>query len=134
PKWYDNPSTSRSCRFESGPGHHRIPVPSRSPPHPRRPRRHRVFAEARAGPRTPASPPYVIMAARHPGAPPPVPMFHRRTAWFAFIAIAVLGIVLARTWSPAWWLAVAGFGPLALVRLDVVLLTLCTSRDLFPVA
>src|SRR5690606_23507043 len=64
-----------------------------APPHPRRPRRHRVFAEARAGPRTPASPPYVIMAARHPGAPPPVPMFHRRTAWFACIAIAVLGIV-----------------------------------------
>src|SRR5690606_22318605 len=74
------------------------------------PSRHR---HSRADPRTSASPPYVIMAARHPGAPPPVPMFHRRTAWFACIAIAVLGIVLAWTWSPAWWWAVAVAGPLA---------------------
>ena len=43
------------------------------------------------------------MAARHPGAPPPVPMFHRKAAWLACIALVLLGIALALTVSPAWW-------------------------------
>ena len=72
------------------------------------------------------------MAARHPGAPPPVPMFHRRTAWFACIAVAALGIVLAWTWSPGWWWAVAVAGPLALMGLVDVLQTRSTLRRLYP--
>ena len=30
-------------------------------------------------------------------------MFHRRTTWFACIAIAIATTLLALRWTPAWW-------------------------------
>ncbi|MGY1409497.1 FMN-binding glutamate synthase family protein [Luteimonas sp. A611] len=60
-------------------------------------------------------------------------MFNRRTVWFASIALALTGIVLALAWSPAWWWLAASSGALALLGLVDVLQTRTTLRRLYPV-
>jgi len=67
------------------------------------------------------------------GALPPVPMFNRHTVWFASIAIALAGIVLAIVWSPVWWWLAALSGTLALLGLVDVLQKRTTLRRLYPV-
>lgn len=59
-------------------------------------------------------------------------MLHRKTAWFACIALTVLGIVLALSWSPAWWWAAAMFGALSMLGLVDVVQRRSTLRRLYP--
>ena len=59
-------------------------------------------------------------------------MFHRKTAWFACIALTVLGLVLAQALSPAWWWAVVAFGALSLLGLVDVVQRRSTLRRLYP--
>ncbi len=73
------------------------------------------------------------MSARRSGAKTAVIMFHRKTVWFASIALTALCLVLAQVWSAAWWWAVAVFAALAALGLVDVLQRRSTLRRLYPV-
>ncbi|MBJ6984186.1 FMN-binding glutamate synthase family protein [Luteimonas sp. MC1750] len=60
-------------------------------------------------------------------------MTYRYTAWFACIAICLLGIVLALTWSSGWWWVAAVAGALSLLGLLDVSQRISTLRQLYPV-
>jgi len=60
-------------------------------------------------------------------------MTYRYTAWYACIALTVVGLVLALAVSPGWWWLVAAAGALALLGLSNVLQRTSTLRRLYPV-
>ncbi|MEN1940226.1 FMN-binding glutamate synthase family protein [Luteimonas sp. MJ246] len=60
-------------------------------------------------------------------------MTYRYTAWFVCIALAIVGLVLAYTWSPHWWWLVTVAGALALLGLADVMQRTSTLRQLYPV-
>ncbi len=60
-------------------------------------------------------------------------MTYRYTAWYACIALAVVGLVLALAVSPGWWWLAAVAGTLALLGLSNVLQRTSTLRRLYPV-
>ena len=61
-------------------------------------------------------------------------MLHRRTTWFACIAIATVTGVLALQWTPAWWWLAAPALVLSLLGLVDVLQSRSTLRRLYPVS
>ena len=60
-------------------------------------------------------------------------MLHRRTVWFTCIFLAILGLVLAVTYSPHWWWLAAVAGALSVLGLVDLLQSRSTLRRLYPV-
>src|SRR5690606_32313685 len=102
---------ARPCGFDSHPGHIRAAQPPR-----------RAF-----------SCPCGIMAGAPTGRASEPDMTHRFLAWYACIALALLGLLLALVVGPGWWWLAAVAGLLSLLGLYDVSQRTSTLRRLYPV-